>query len=297
MRPTRKKTLLVFPVLIAVILIFTSLSCFASLADETGPVELDPSNAALIDKYDPYKAEAEAADSFGVSGTMLAMIIAVIVAGAAVAFVLLRSKKKKEFLPAPRQPKQKDRSTPLSELEPIKRYRRLDPDFDVSDFEEQVKKLFIDLQDCRVKGDVSALRPLLSHDLYSFFESQIAKYKAEYRVLHIDQLRISHFSISGFKRRKIHDHIKVIIEAKMIEYLESTRSQRTVSGSRHNEKTKKYEWDLKRPISVANGEDLGNLPDYAKNWRLNSIKSLSESVAEKRKRPSKTDKTNEKAGS
>ena len=267
-----------FMTFLTVCAILLSVLSFASFADfETNGWGEQQNDAAWDDDNNGYYSDGSSSDSPLVSGTALAIAIFIIIAGGVVVYIVLKSKKKASASsPAARRPDEKDHSTPLSDLVPAKKYDRLDPDFRESEFEEYVKSLFIRLLECRVKKDVSELRPVLSEDVYAYFNKKIKEMNENKRAYAVEQLKVKKVTPRGYKRGKFHDHMKVIIEASMIEYVKSERSGRTVSGSRTDEVNKKYEWDMSRRLEGVTSES--GQPDGGERvWKVYSIKTLSDS--------------------
>ena len=223
-------------------------------------------------------------DVFGVSEVAkneygkLAIVFVValaVISVAAVAVIFIMKKKKKEYVrPEARRSESGDRSTSVTEMRPIGEYRDIDPAFDEKELEEKAAALFLRLQECRMKKDVTALRPLLSDDVYAHYEHEIKSMMMQGQSVVIEKPHVDKVTVRGYKRGKFHDHMKLKLEVRLIEYTISDRSRHRRSGSRDKILTKKYEWDMRRRRSDVTFNDKAGDEPNADGWKLDSIKAL-----------------------
>ena len=263
--------------IIAAIVLISALSVVTFADNENDVFGVNDQDATPIN-WDEATGNYIASDTvYILSGNFLPIFIIsiiVIIAGAIIVFFVLKNKKKQSVRPQPRRSRHGDRSTSVTEMRPIEEYRDIDPAFDEKELEDKAASLFLRLQECRMKRDVSALRPLLSDDVYAHYEHEIKSMMMQGQSVVIEKPHVDKVTVRGYKRGKFHDHMKLKLEVRLIEYTISDRSRHRRSGSRDKILTKKYEWDMRRRRSDVTFNDKAGDEPNADEWKLDSIKAL-----------------------
>jgi hypothetical protein len=149
-----------------------------------------------------------------------------------------------------RPPKNKvdvgDRSTPDSELRTLSEYSTVDPDFDAAELRGKVSDLYVSMQKCWTKGDISELRPFFTDALFTQFERQLAQKKEKGLTNRVENISVQNVALRGFRQENGVDHMIVRVEARIIDYTVDDSTGKVVSGSKDREKFMTYEWDMSR---------------------------------------------------
>ena len=263
--------------IITAILLISALAV-VSFADDTdvfgvGGEKNTPSNWDEANGI--YSAAELTKNEYGKIALTVVIGIIVIAAAAVVVYIVLKKKNKEFVRRDPRRADQGDRSTSVTEMRPVEEYLEIDPDFDEKALEDAAADLFLRLQECRTKRDVTELEPLMASDVYGHYVHECKSMMMQGQTPIIEKPRVDKVTVRGFKRGTYHDHFKIKLEVSMIEYTISDRSRRRRSGDRDKVVKKKYEWDMRRRRSdVEIEKDREEAKDALGVWKLDSIKAL-----------------------
>ena len=177
----------------------------------------------------------------GGGGGIGTFIVAAIVIGIVI-FAMIKSKKN----PPVQRVNVGDRSTPDSELRPLSEYQTIDPDFDAADLREKASNLYVRMQNCWTKGDISELRPYFTDASFTQFERQLAQMRAQNLTNYVERISVQNVAVRGFKQINGVDHMILKVEARIIDYTVNDQTGQIVSGSKDREKFMTYEWDMSR---------------------------------------------------
>ena len=150
-----------------------------------------------------------------------------------------------------------DRSTPDSELRPLTEYSAIDPDFDASELREKASNLYVRMQNCWTRGDISELRPYFTDALFTQFERQLAAKRAQHLTNYVERISVQNVAVRGFKQTNGVDHMIIKLEARIVDYTLNDQTGALVSGSKDREKFMVYEWDMSRTAGASTLKKAG----------------------------------------
>ena len=238
-------------VLLALILVLTAISVisFADFGDFGGDADFGDFGGGGDwggGDYDyggsGYSSGRSSSGSGGGLGALIiwAIIIAFII------FVVIKSKKDSSA----KRVNVGDRSTPDSELRPLTDYTAIDPEFDVSELREKASNLYVRMQNCWTRGDISELRPYFTDALFTQFERQLAQKRAQHLTNYVERICVQNVAVRGFRQTNGVDHMILKVETRIVDYTLNDQTGALVSGSRNREKFMVYEWDMSRTTGV-----------------------------------------------
>jgi hypothetical protein len=239
----KKRSILII-ICTALILLALTVASFADFGDFGGDNDFGGGGGGgdwgggWDDDDDGYYYSGSSGGGGGGAGTF---IVAAIIIGF-VLFVIIKNKKN----PSQKQVNVGDRSTPDAELRPIAEYSTVDPDFDAADLREKVSNLYVRMQNCWTKKDISELRPYFTDALFTQFERQLAQKKSQGLTNYIERISVQNVAVRGFKQENGVDHMIVKVEARIVDYTVNDSTGQVVSGAKDREKFMTYEWDMSR---------------------------------------------------
>lgn len=244
----------IIALLVAALLVLSAISIvsFADFGDFGGDADFgdfDGGGGGGWDNDDDYGGGyyySGGSGSGGGSGSTGGTIIVLLIIIGFVVFAVIKSKKK----PTVQRVNVGNRSTPDSELRPLTEYSAIDPDFDPADLREKVSNLYVRMQNCWTKRDISELRPYFTDALFTQFERQLAQKKAQGLTNYVERIAVQNVSLRGFTQANGVDHMILKLEARIVDYTLNDQTGQLVSGSRDREKFMTYEWDMSRTSGV-----------------------------------------------
>ena len=146
--------------------------------------------------------------------------------------------------------------TLLSKLTPIEQYRSLDPSFSPEALQEYLKSLYVRMQECCTKRDVTPIRADFADALWQQFDRQVKQLKQMRRTNYVENISVLYVDLNGYYQDKGEDVIIAEIQTRITDYVAEDDTGSVVSGSKTREKIMTYEYALSRPIELrsAHGE-------------------------------------------
>lgn len=196
-----------------------------------------------------YYSSGSGSGSGGSGGTLIVLIIVV----AFIIYAVIKSKKK----PSVHRVNVGDRSTPDAEIRPLSEYSSIDPRFDAAELREKVSNLYVRMQNCWTKGDISELRPYFTDALFTQVERQLAVKRSQHLTNYVERISVQNVVVRGFRQENGVDHMIIKVETRIIDYTLNDDTGALVSGSRDREKYMVYEWDMSRTSGYSTLEKSG----------------------------------------
>ena len=188
--------------------------------------------------------------SSGELGPATIVIIVILV----VAFVVFNGKSKK-----------KGKSGAVSwntaanrKLQPIADYTKLDEKFDANALTAKLSNLYVQMQDCWQKKDISPIRPHCTDAFFTQMDNQLQRKKQQGQTNYIERIAVLSTELRGFCQENGNDVIVARLKTRIVDYTLDDKTGKLVSGSRAKEKFMVYEWDLVRPTGTKT-EEGGNM--------------------------------------
>lgn len=147
-----------------------------------------------------------------------------------------------------------DNATPLTDLEPMSDYLRLDPNFDEVQFREKLANWYVQLQNAWQKKDISSLRPYLTDAFYAQMETQLQSHIEAHRTNIIDRIAVLSVQLKGYKQENGEDKIIAYLNTRIIDYTIDDNTGHVLYGNKNVEKFMTYEWLLTRTSGQLTGE-------------------------------------------
>ena len=147
-----------------------------------------------------------------------------------------------------------DNATPLTDLQPMSDYLRLDPNFDEEQFREKLANWYVQLQKAWQKKDISSLRPYLTDDFYAQMEMQLQSDIEAHRTNIIDRIAVLSVQLKGYKQENGEDKIIAYLNTRIIDYTIDDNTGHVLYGNKNVEKFMTYEWLLTRTSGQLTGE-------------------------------------------
>ena len=139
------------------------------------------------------------------------------------------------------------RSTGSTSLNPMSVYASLDPAFSPAAMEAKIANLYIQMQNCWQKKDISSLRPYLSNMFFEQADRQLEAHRAAQRTNYVKNPTVLGVSLLGFKQEGGMDILCAEVRSRIIDYTLDDRTDKLLGGSMTAEKFMTYEWELIRP--------------------------------------------------
>ena len=185
-------------------------------------------------------------------GIMFIMVIVFII----VLIAILRSKAAQQQQQAQQTVITSVKPTDASELESMDKYiEEIDPAFSVSAMESKISNLYVQMQDCWCKKDISPLRPYLTDELYAQSDRQLDEIRRASQTPHIERISVLGVELRGWFEREGLDHIIAQLNTRITTYSTSDLNGEIVKGNPNIEKFMTYEWDLTRTTGLQTEEE------------------------------------------
>lgn len=143
-------------------------------------------------------------------------------------------------------------------LQPIADYTKLDEKFDANALTAKLSNLYVQMQECWQKKDISPIRPHCTDVFFTQMENQIARKKQQGQTNYIERIAVLSTELRGFCQENGNDVIVARLKTRIVDYTLDDKTGKLISGSRDKEKFMVYEWDLVRPTGQKT-EEGGNM--------------------------------------
>ena len=140
--------------------------------------------------------------------------------------------------------------TPDSQLTPMSEYAALDPNFSVSDMQEKLSNIYVQMQNGCTARNIESLRPYFTDALYQQFDRQIKSLIASHRINRVDRIAVLDVVLRGWFQEGGDDHLVALLKTRITDYIVDEDTGKVISGSDTAEKFMTYEWDLSRPTGT-----------------------------------------------
>ena len=131
--------------------------------------------------------------------------------------------------------------------QPIEAYAALDPAFDAPAVEAWISNLYIQMQQCWEKKDITSLRPYLSNVFYEQSERQLDAHRRAGNTNYIVNPTVLGVKLLGYRQENGMDVLVAEVRARIIDYTLNDATGELIRGSRTAEKFMRYGWELVRP--------------------------------------------------
>lgn len=131
--------------------------------------------------------------------------------------------------------------TPDSQLTPMSEYAALDPNFSVSDMQEKLSNIYVQMQNGCTARNIEPLRPYFTDALYQQFDRQIKSLLANRRINYVDRIAVLDVNLRGFFQEGGDDHLVAELKTRITDYTVAEDTGAVLSGSKTAEKFMTYE--------------------------------------------------------
>ncbi len=140
--------------------------------------------------------------------------------------------------------------------------RQMDPSFDEQRFKDQCLDSFFKVQAACANRDMSAIRPLLTDEMFGLLQRDADDMKQKRQINRIENIAVRTVDISEVWQEAGKDFITVGLYANLLDYTVDEESGQMVSGSKTEPVKFEEYWTFTRPV--------GNYP-----WQLSAINQKS----------------------
>ena len=135
-------------------------------------------------------------------------------------------------------------------LKPVSEYRQLDEAFDETALTSKLSNLYVQMQDCWQKKDISPIRPYCTDAFYTQMDNQLQRKKQQGQTNYIERIAVLGVSFRGWCQEGGNDVLVARLNTRIVDYTLDDATGKLISGSKDKEKFMVYEWDLVRPTGT-----------------------------------------------
>lgn len=131
-------------------------------------------------------------------------------------------------------------------LKPMAEYEQLDENFDKAELTSKLSNLYVQMQDCWQKKDISPIRPYCTDAFFTQMDNQIQRKKQQGQTNYIERIAVLSVELRGWCQEGGNDVLVARLNTRIVDYTLDDKTGKLISGSRDKEKFMVYEWDLVR---------------------------------------------------
>ena len=199
------------------------------------------------DSSDSYYDSDYSSDS-SVGSLPIWVIVVIIVV--AIAFANTGSKKKKKAAGGVSWSAAANRK-----LKPMTEYQQLDENFDETELTSKLSNLYVQMQDCWQKKDISPIRPYCTDAFFTQMDNQLQRKKQQGQTNYIERIAVLSVNFRGWCQEGGNDVLVARLNTRIVDYTLDDKTGNLVSGSKDKEKFMVYEWDLVRTTGTKTEKD------------------------------------------
>ena len=199
------------------------------------------------DSSDSYYDSDYSSDSSVGSLPIWVIVIIIVVA---IAFANTGSKKKKKAAGGVSWSAAANRK-----LKPMTEYQQLDENFDETELTSKLSNLYVQMQDCWQKKDISPIRPYCTDAFFTQMDNQLQRKKQQGQTNYIERIAVLSVNFRGWCQEGGNDVLVARLNTRIVDYTLDDKTGNLVSGSKDKEKFMVYEWDLVRPTGTKTEKD------------------------------------------
>ena len=176
--------------------------------------------------------------------------VIVIIIVVAIAFANTGSKKKKKAAGGVSWSAAANRK-----LKPMTEYQQLDENFDETELTSKLSNLYVQMQDCWQKKDISPIRPYCTDAFFTQMDNQLQRKKQQGQTNYIERIAVLSVNFRGWCQEGGNDVLVARLNTRIVDYTLDDKTGNLVSGSKDKEKFMVYEWDLVRTTGAKTEKD------------------------------------------
>ena len=140
-------------------------------------------------------------------------------------------------------------------LRPMTEYQQLDEGFDEAALTSKLSNLYVQMQDCWQKKDITPIRPYCTDAFYTQMDNQLQRKKQQGQTNYIERIAVLSADLRGWCQEGGNDVLVARLNTRIVDYTLDDKTGQLVSGSRTKEKFMVYEWDLVRTTGLKTEKD------------------------------------------
>ena len=140
-------------------------------------------------------------------------------------------------------------------LKPMAEYEQLDENFDKAELTSKLSNLYVQMQDCWQKKDISPIRPYCTDAFFTQMDNQIQRKKQQGQTNYIERIAVLSVELRGWCQEGGNDVLVARLNTRIVDYTLDDKTGNLVSGSKDKEKFMVYEWDLVRTTGTKTEKD------------------------------------------
>ena len=140
-------------------------------------------------------------------------------------------------------------------LKPMAEYEQLDENFDKAELTSKLSNLYVQMQDCWQKKDISPIRPYCTDAFFTQMDNQIQRKNQQGQTNYIERIAVLSVELRGWCQEGGNDVLVARLNTRIVDYTLDDKTGNLVSGSKNKEKFMVYEWDLVRTTGTKTEKD------------------------------------------
>jgi predicted lipid-binding transport protein (Tim44 family) len=138
---------------------------------------------------------------------------------------------------------------PVNDIEAgLRHIRQMDPRFDEKNFTDGCLDRFFQVQGAWANRDMSAIRNLLTDEMYRTLQEEADRLKAAQQINRLENIAVRTVEIAEIWQEQGEDFITVQIYANLLDYTTDEKSGQVVSGSKTEPVKFREYWTFTRPV-------------------------------------------------
>ena len=129
-------------------------------------------------------------------------------------------------------------------------YEQLDENFDKAELTSKLSNLYVQMQDCWQKKDISPIRPYCTDAFFTQMDNQLQRKKQKGQTNYVERIAVLSVDLRGWCQEGGNDVLVARLKTRIVDYTLDDATGSLVSGDRNKEKFMTYEWDLVRPTGT-----------------------------------------------
>lgn len=129
-------------------------------------------------------------------------------------------------------------------LKPMTEYQQLDENFDETELTSKLSNLYVQMQDCWQKKDITPIRPYCTDTFFTQMDNQLQRKKQQGQTNYIERIAVLSVNFRGWCQEGGNDVLVARLNTRIVDYTLDDKTGNLVSGSKDKEKFMVYEWDL-----------------------------------------------------
>lgn len=140
-------------------------------------------------------------------------------------------------------------------LKPMAEYQQLDENFDETELTSKLSNLYVQMQDCWQKKDITPIRPYCTDAFFTQMDNQLQRKKQQGQTNYIERIAVLSVHFRGWCQEGGNDVLVARLNTRIVDYTLDDKTGNLVSGSKDKEKFMVYEWDLVRTTGMKTEKD------------------------------------------